>query len=310
MDIGGSKVLSVLFDDAAGVLASAKAPTPSRVGEVVDAILESVAEVGDPEGDLPLGVGCPGMIDAGGRAHFCPHLHCLDGVDFRGLLVRARGTKAPTVVVNDATAACWAEHVVGAGRGIDDLLMVTLGTGIGGGFVSGGHLVTGAHGFAGEIGHMVVVPSGPPCPCGKRGCWERYASGSGLGRLAREAAEAGRLDAMVGEVGGDPEALRGEHVTAAAAKREPEALAVMAELAWWVALGLANLANLLDPACIVIGGGLVEAGDALMGPLAGAFADLVEGAGPRSVRLVAAQLGERAGAVGAALLSSGMSGAR
>ena len=91
--------------------------------------------------------------------------------------------------------------------------MVTLGTGIGGGVIAGGHVVRGASGFAGEIGHMVVDPTGPTCPCGKRGCWERFASGSGLGRLAREAAHAGRLDAVVSLAGGDAESVRGEHVT-------------------------------------------------------------------------------------------------
>jgi glucokinase len=310
VDIGGSKVLAVLSGAEGEVLAQAKLPTPGEVGAVVEAVLEAAAQVGDPERALPLGVGCPGMIDAHGTAHFCPHLHCLDGVAFERLLSERRVAGARTVVVNDATAACWAEHQVGAGRGVDDLLMVTLGTGIGGGMVVGGRLVTGAHGFAGELGHMVAVPSGPACPCGKKGCWERFASGSGLGRLAREAAEAGRLQGVLAEVGGTPGAIRGEHVTMAAARRDPEALAVMEELAWWVALGLANLANVLDPAVIVIGGGLIEVGPALMEPLGKAFAQLVECAGARQVRLVPAALGERAGAVGAALLAAGAQAGR
>ncbi len=167
-----------------------------------------------------------------------------------------------------------------------------------------GRLIGGAHGFAGEIGHMVIDPYGPPCPCGKKGCWERFASGNGLGRLAREAAQAGRLQAVVRLAGGDSEAVRGEHVTLAALDGEPEALEVMASYAWWLALGLANLANALDPSVIVLGGGLIEAERVVIGPVRRAFSDLAEAPGVRQVEIVAAQFGERAGAVGAALLAA------
>ena len=182
--------------------------------------------------------------------------------------------------------------------------MLTLGTGIGGGLVVDGQLVVGAHGFAGEVGHMVVDPSGPPCPCGQRGCWERFASGSGLGRLGREAAQAGRAPSLVELAGGDPEAVRGEHVTRAAAAGRPDALAVMESFAWWLGLGLANLVNLLDPEVVVVGGGLVEAGECLLGPTRRALSRLVQAGHLRpEVPVLPARLGERAGAVGAALLA-------
>jgi glucokinase len=182
--------------------------------------------------------------------------------------------------------------------------MATIGTGIGGGLVSEGRLQRGRHGFAGEIGHMVVDPQGPRCPCGQRGCWERYASGSGLGWMAREAAQAGVAGRVVQLAGGDPEAVRGEHVTAAAGEGDAEAREVMARFAWWLALGLANLANVLDPEVIVLGGGMVSAGRVLLDPAREAFDRLVEGAGHRPlIPLVAARLGERAGAIGAALLA-------
>jgi glucokinase len=187
---------------------------------------------------------------------------------------------------------------------VDDVLMITLGTGIGGGAVIGGRLMLGAHGFAGEMGHMVLDPHGPPCPCGKRWCWERFASGTGLGRLAREAAQAGRLDEVVRLVGGDPEAVRGEHLTSAALAGDPGALEVMETFAWWLALGLANVANALDPAVIVLGGGVIAAHAAVMGPVRRAFVQLVEAPEDRAVRILPAQLGERAGAVGAALLAA------
>ncbi|HMK97009.1 MAG TPA: ROK family protein, partial [Acidimicrobiales bacterium] len=173
-----------------------------------------------------------------------------------------------------------------------------------GGIIVGGRLMEGSNGFAGEIGHMVVDPHGPPCPCGKRGCWERFASGSGLGRLAREAAQAGKLDEVVRLAGGDPEVVRGEQLTAAALSGDPDALAVMSDFGWWMALGLANLANAFDPAVIVLGGGLIEAGRVVMEPVREAFAELAEAPEARGVQVLPAQLGARAGAVGAGLLAA------
>jgi glucokinase len=307
VDIGGSKLLAVRLGATGEIEEFDKLPTPPDADELVDTVLAAAARAAGAAGDsrsLPLGVGLPGMVDRHGVAHFCPHLHDMDGVDVRHELAKRRAEGATTVVVNDATAACWAEHVVGSARGVDDVLMITLGTGIGGGAVMGGRLMLGAHGFAGEMGHMVLDPHGPPCPCGKRGCWERFASGTGMGRLAREAAQAGRLDEVVRLVGGDPEAVRGEHLTAAALAGDPGALEVMDTFAWWLALGLANVANALDPAVIVLGGGVIAAHAAVMGPVRRAFDQLVEAPEDRAVRILPAQLGERAGAVGAALLAA------
>ena len=182
-------------------------------------------------------------------------------------------------------------------------ILVTLGTGIGGGIVAGGTLLRGNHGFAGEVGHMVIQAGGDPCPCGQRGCWERYASGGGLGRLGQQAAAEGRAGAVLARAGGEPHMVRGEHVTVAAAEGDAEAQAVLAELGWWVALGLANLANVFDPQAFVLGGGLVEAGDLLLGPVRTAFAGLLTGAPHRPpVDIIPATLGEHAGAIGAACL--------
>ncbi|MGH9299495.1 MAG: ROK family protein, partial [Acidimicrobiales bacterium] len=212
---------------------------------------------------------------------------------------------SPSVQVdNDATCAAAGESAFGAGAGRSDVLFVTLGTGIGGGVVAGGRLLRGAGNLAGEIGHFVVDPQGPPCGCGRRGCWERYASGSGLGRIARDAALAGRASRVMALAGGDADSVLGEHVVVALSEGDAQATAVMEEYAWWLALGLANLANVLDPAVIVLGGGLVRAGEALMGPVRGAFLDQVEGATLRpAIEIVPAALGDRAGAVGAAVLA-------
>ena len=153
---------------------------------------------------------------------------------------------------------------------------------------------------------MVVNPHGPPCGCGRRGCWERYASGSGLGRIARDYAYAGRAGRVVALAGGDNDSVRGEHVVHAAAEGDEAAVAILREFAGWLALGLANIANILDPEIIVIGGGLVRAGDALLAPVREAFADQLLGVALRShIDIVAASLGERGGAIGSAVLGRG-----
>jgi glucokinase len=193
---------------------------------------------------------------------------------------------------------------MGAAKGSDDVVVVTFGTGIGGGIVCDGHLYRGANGYAGEVGHMKVDPVGPPCPCGGRGCWERYASGSALGRYGREAGEGGRATRVVGLAGGDFHDVRGEHVAAAAREGDGEALAIMERFSWWVAQGLASLADIFDPSTIVVGGGLLESADLFLDRSRALFSELVLAGGRRPrVAIVPAVLGERAGAIGAALVA-------
>jgi glucokinase len=330
VDIGGTKVLGVALGPSDEVVAEARVPTPTarRQGdhssgnavhssgkaghtgsEVADAIADVVAQLdasvgtsGIAAGDAPaIGVGAPGMLDRQGRLRFSPNLPQAHGVDWT-LLMGERLPGRKIVIENDANFAVLAEHRLGAAQGYRHVVMVTLGTGIGGGLIVDGRVQVGGNGFAGEIGHMVVDPAGPPCPCGRRGCWERYASGGGLGLLAREAALAGKLPAVVALSGGDPEGVRGEDVTAAALAGDPDARDVVEQVGWWVGFGLANLAGVLDPECFVLGGGLVGAGDLLLESARRAYADLVEGAATRpATAIVPATFGERAGAVGAAL---------
>jgi glucokinase len=318
IDVGGTKILGLALDAAGVVLAEEKMATPrwaaSETGggpggvAVVDAIAtiadRLLADLGtDAEAVVSAGVGVPGLVDDEGVLRYAPNLPGGAGLEVhRRLGERLEGVRV--VVDNDATCAAVGEWMAGAAFRATDAVVVTLGTGIGGGLVVGNRVARGAHGFAGEIGHMVVDPSGPPCPCGRRGCWERFASGSGLGRLAREAAHAGRLGEVLRRRGGDPEAVRAEDVTAAAAAGDGEALAVMGELGWWLALGLANLANLLDPSVFVLGGGLVDALDLVIEPVRTSFDSLVEGRrGRTQVTISLAALGERAGAIGAGLLA-------
>ena len=295
IDVGGTKIL-VVCDEPGRDL---RLPTPRGGGLVVDAIAAAVEAVGGADA---VGVGVAGLVDRAGVLRVGPNLPGVIGFPYRAEL-EAR-LRVPVAVDNDATAAMWAELRLGAARGATEAVLVTLGTGIGGGHVTGGVLQRGAHGFAGEPGHMVVDPRGPQCVCGRRGCWERFASGSGLGRLARDAAAAGRAGRVVELAGGDPEAVRGEHVTQAASEGDRGAIAVLREFGWWVALGIANLVNVLDPEVVVVGGGLAEAGELLLAPVRERFDELVLAPEHRPpVRIVAAELGERAGAIGARLLA-------
>jgi glucokinase len=302
VDVGGTKILGVLTTGEAEMLQEERVPTPAGGDAILDAVAGVIEVLRQDDPVQLIGVGMPGLVDNEGVLRFAPNLPGVVELPVRtGLERRVPGTKVR--VENDASCAGWGERLLGAGRGSDDMLLVTLGTGIGGGIISAGRLLRGAHGFAGEIGHMVVNPHGPPCRCGQRGCWERYASGGGLGRIAREAAHAGQADRILELAGGDPENVRGEHVTAAAAEGDAQAAEVFRRLAWWLALGLANLANIYDPSVFVLGGGLIEAGEVLMTPTRAAFGELVEGADHRpTIDIVPAQLGERAGAIGAAAL--------
>lgn len=303
LDVGGTKVLAVAIDPARpeAVVAEGRVPTPEGGAGLVDVLLDLVDSLGVAPASI--GVGVPGLVDRTGMLHMGPHLHRMHEVPLATLLRDRSGVAA--VVDNDANCHALAELAAGAALGAAEALVVTLGTGIGAGIITDGRVLRGAHGYAGEPGHMVVDPTGPPCPCGKRGCWERFASGTGLGRLARDAAEAGRLDAAVVLAGGDPEAVRGEHVTAAARAGDEQSQVVLDELAFWIGLGLANLVNVLDPAVIVIGGGLVEAADLLLPEVRRQLARLVMAGSQRpEVPVVPAALGERAGAIGAALLAT------
>ncbi|MGH9212900.1 MAG: ROK family protein [Acidimicrobiales bacterium] len=301
VDVGGTKVLGVLVDQdhPEVVKAEHRVPTPLGADAVLDAIAEVAQALATPVESL--GVGIAGLVDRDGVLKTAPNLPTLRRVAVRDELVRRLG--CPVAVDNDATCAAWGEQRAGAARGVRDATCITLGTGIGAGLIAGGAVVRGAHGFGGEAGHMVVDPVGPLCPCGRRGCWERMASGSGLARLARDAAEAGRLARSLALAGGEIPALRGEHVAMAALEGDEAALELLRSFAWWVAMGIANLVTLLDPGVVVIGGGLIEIGEPLLGPVRSHYRDLVMDYDQRpDVQILAAELGERAGAIGAALL--------
>ena len=298
IDVGGTKCLAVQLDDDREVTLSALRPTPNDPEELVDRLCELAITLGPA--DL-LGVGVPGLVTRDGVLRAAPHISQVADLPLQALLEDR--LQRPVSVDNDATCALVAEVAIGAAKGARDAILVTVGTGIGGAILAGGVVQRGANGFTGEIGHMVVDPDGPPCPCGRRGCWERFASGSALARLGQEAATAGHLEAVLERRGGRVAEVRAEDVTAAARHGDPDALAILDVFGHWMAIGLVNLTNVFDPELFVLGGGLVELQDLVVDPIRAWFGELLYAPSFRPhPRLEVARLGERSGAIGAALL--------
>jgi len=305
VDIGGTKVAAGVVDDEGAIVETTRRPTPGHdVQKTEDIIAEVVNELSEKHDVTAVGIGAAGWI-AADRATvlFSPHL-AWRNEPLRDALATAIGV--PVVVENDANAAAWAEYRFGAARDAAVAVMVTLGTGIGGGLVVNGRLYRGAHGVGCEYGHMSVVPDGRRCACGNRGCWEMYASGTALARDALELAAIAPVGAhrLMELAEGDPANLSGPIVTQAANEGDPAAVEIYTSMGRWLGRGLANLAAVIDPTVFVIGGGVSEAGDLLLAPARQAFRESLTGRGFRpaaDIRLAA--LGPDAGLVGAADLA-------
>jgi glucokinase len=277
IDVGGTKCLGVIVDSYGQVLDEVRYPTP-HASELIDLLEKMFQEL---QGETTLGIGVPGLITAEGVITASPNMKGAHNIAVGPELREHLGIAVH--VENDATVAAFGEWKSGAAMGARDAVMVTLGTGIGGGIVMGGHLQRGANGFAGEIGHMVIERDGVECPCGRRGCWERYASGSALKMLS------GGVD--------------GKEVFEKFHAADAEATAVVNTFASWIAEGLASLTNICDPEVIVIGGGVIESFAARIDVLEEKFSQSLYSSEMRPhPRLVPASLGEKAGAIGAALL--------
>lgn len=305
VDIGGTKVAAGVVDDEGRVLDSTRRPTPGNdVAQTEAVIAEMVAELSSRHEVTAVGIGAAGWIaNDHATVLFSPHL-AWRNEPLRDALASAIGV--PVVVENDANAAAWAEYRYGAARDSRVSVMVTMGTGIGGGLVVSGILYRGANGVGCEYGHMSVVPDGRRCACGNRGCWEMYASGTALARDARELAAIAPVSAhrLMTLANGDVEQLTGPLVTQAAREGDPAAVEIYTQMGRWLGRGLANLAAVIDPTVFVIGGGVSEAGDLLLGPARQSFAESLTGRGFRptaDIRL--AELGPEAGLVGAADLA-------
>jgi glucokinase len=304
VDIGGTKVLAgeVLPDGTVG--RTARRSTPGRLVDVAlveDALTEAVQEVADGRRIDGVGLAAAGFVDAAGeRVMFAPHLPWR--MDPTRARLEARWG-VPVALDNDANCAARAEFSFGVARGFTDVVMITLGTGIGGSLVLARTLLRGHNGMAGEFGHMQVVPDGQSCECGGTGCWEQYCSGNALVRFARARLD-GRETLLSAACGGDPAALTGPMVTDAARLGDRVALDAFAEVGRWLGVGSANLVAAFDPELVVIGGGVSAAGDLLLEPARLALAESLVGAGHREIPpLQQARFGPEAGIVGAADLA-------
>ncbi|MDQ4084542.1 MAG: ROK family glucokinase [Actinomycetota bacterium] len=305
VDVGGTKIAAGVVDESGTVLDEAVRRSPATDTEAIEeAIADAVAALARRYEVVGVGVGAAGFVDAArSTVLIAPNLAWRDE-PLKAELERRTGL--PVVVENDANAAAWGEFQYGAGHDVDDLLLVTVGTGVGGGLVLDGALYRGAFGIAAEIGHMRVVPNGRECGCGNLGCWEQYASGTALVRTVHEDARTGSAGAtaLLELAGGDVEGITGRMVTQAARDGDGYAREKVDEIGRWLGEGIATLAAVLDPATVALGGGVADAGELLTRPAADAFRATLTGRGHRpELEIRKAQLGNQAGLIGAADLS-------
>lgn len=304
-DVGGTNVRGVaLHRNSVEPLAIRRAKTRPDGDVLVETIVEVAEQLAGDVGEPieAIGLGMAALMDEDGVFRYAPNI---PGVTNYPLVERVVDRLGVTVIAeNDATTATWAEAQFGAGVGYDHMVFVALGTGIGTGFVVDGRLLRGAHGYAGESGHMTVQRDGPQHITGANGPWEYYASGTGLGKLARRWAAEGRVDALV-ERAGSVDAIRGEHVNELLDEEEPGIEALIKRFATEVAIGIADLVYVLDPQVVVLGGGLIDLGECLRSSVEESLAGRILGADYRpAVPVLAATLGSYAGAIGAAALAA------
>ncbi len=304
VDVGGTKIAAGIIDAEGRIGERLRRDSPAQdASAMVSVIADLVSELASRHDVVAAGIGAAGWVSADRRTVlFAPNIawHDLSLADE----VQA-SSGVPVVVENDANAAAWGEFTFGAAADADDLLLVTVGTGVGGGFVYDDRLLRGSHGIAAEIGHLRVVPHGRLCGCGRHGCWEQYASGNALVADARRRV----VDEPVGhgllrEAGGDVERIVGPLITRRAVEGDPFCVDLLGDLGRWLGEGIASLAAVLDPGVVLLGGGVSEAGDLLLEPTRRAFEATVPGLGHRpTLEIRLATLGNDAGLIGAADLA-------
>jgi glucokinase len=306
VDIGGTTTKAALVDETGGTHSRVEVPTETRAGTksilaVSETLLGRAPDLGLQV--AAVGVGAAGFVDfRDGTVNFSPNLsygdpHIATAVrDHIGL---------PVIVDNDANAAAWGESCFGGAKGARHLTLLTLGTGVGGGFVVDGRLIRGATGAGAEIGHMVIDPDGPECPCGLRGCLEQFASGSAIARMAVEALERDPKSAIL-DFAGSIENVTAVDVARAAAQYDETARSVLRSAGVYLAVGMSNIINLFDPDVIVLGGSVVRAGEPYLGPARDELNRRSLAQRRRPVRLDVSSLGTDAGILGAAALALGV----
>ena len=304
IDIGGTKIAGALVSETGEILRMNRRPTPA--GDpiaIVDNVVALIQELSAGEQVVAAGIAAAGFIDAGqSTVYYAPNINWRSEPLRDDLL--ARLPELDITVDNDANAAGWAEYRYGAGRGVRDMTMLTIGTGVGGAIVSEGRLFRGGFGAAGEIGHLRVVPGGLPCGCGQRGCIEQYGSGRALLRMANEIADAGGIGQNLAEVRREHGELTGTLVAELIAAEDPGAIAAVRELGSWLGQACASIGAVLDPEVFVFGGGVASAGELLLEPIRDAYLAHLPARGFHpEPRFTTAELVNDAGVVGAADLA-------
>lgn len=304
VDVGGTKLAAGLVAADGSVLDRTRFSTPDTADGIVDRIVEAVTQFCQRHHltDPPVGVGAAGLIDRDGTVRFSPNLPWRDFALRQALRDHLHG---PLSVDNDANVAAWGEYRFGAGRDAhQSLVMLTIGTGVGGGLVLEDRLVRGAGGMAGELGHIAVLEGGPPCPCGASGCLEAMSSGTAIARMASKARAGGRLRPHSRLAGAREEELTGKAVTVAAHAGDPDAIEILATAGRWLGVAIASLVAAFDPEVVVLGGGAMQAGHLLAEPAVASAQSRLIGRGYRELPpVVPAALADDAGIVGAASLA-------
>lgn len=306
VDIGGTKVLGGVVDAAGNILTTHREDTPKGGGaELTQTIIGVIQELLAQHQVKCIGISAAGFVSSDRQTMLAtPNIAGWNGINLKEEI--SREIDLPVVIENDANAAAWGEAVYGAGRGEKELMMVTVGTGIGGGLIINGSLYRGAFGVAAEFGHMRLVPNGHLCGCGRLGCFEQYASGSALHRHLLEAIERepSTATALLARGDGTIAGIKGSHITEAARASDPIAVQAFNVTGDWLGAGIASLCIIIDPACVVIGGGVIDAGDLLMKPTRAAILKYMPFNGKHPApRVMVAELGNDAGLVGVADLA-------
>lgn len=304
IDIGGTKIAGALVNADGVLVKELRAPTPANDSqEIVQAVADLINELSEGTQVVGAGIAAAGFIDADqANIVYAPNL------SWRNEPFKANVealVSVPVLLENDANAAGWAEYVYGAGKGTKHMVMLTIGTGVGGAVVVDSHLLRGGFGIAGELGHIRVVPEGRLCGCGQHGCIEQYGSGTALLRAARELAASGKPEgARLAALTHDSGELTGLQVAQAIGEQDPGAVALVQELGSWLGQTIGSITAVLDPELVVIGGGVSSVGDVLMDPIRSAYLEHLPARGFRpELQIKPAEFLNDAGLVGAADLA-------
>jgi len=308
IDLGGTNIAVAIVTKEGEILkktsvpARAERPFEEIFADMADCIRKLMAETGIRESEIDsIGIGTPGCIDTEkGILIFAGNFKYGKMVDYRALM--AKHFDLPVYIGNDANVAALAEAKVGAAKGVKNAIMITLGTGVGGGIIIDGKIFEGAYSAAGELGHIVLISNGEPCSCGRKGCWEAYASVTALVRQTKAAMQA-NPDSIMNKTA--LEQVSGRTAFDAAKKGDKAALAVVDQYEEYIAEGLADMINIFSPEILVVGGGISKEGEYLLEPIRKKIKGQVFGDGLLPERkIVAAALGNDAGLIGAALLNA------